>query len=268
LPVDINSSEWDHRLFPVVGERCRGDGNIPQTIRLGFCLVKGFNSDAAKRIMSARASKPFSGLYDVRHRARLNNGEIEALVAADAFKTLTGHRHQTHWQHMSLPQYRPLLESADIEVSQQEINDVTISAPTEAATVFADYDSIKLTLNTHPMALLRSEHPFNRCRSAAQLMDGRHKSFVRVAGLVTCRQRPGTKTGVLFLTLEDETGNSNIVVWRDVQQRFKRELLTSSLLMIKGVMERKHEVIHIIAGEIIDCSSLMTQLNINSRDFH
>lgn len=268
LPVDINSSEWHHRLVPAMGKEYGSDDGTPQTIRLGFCLMKGFNEEAAKRIVTARASQPFTNLYDVKRRAKLNNGELEALAAADAFRVLTGHRYQTHWQHMSLPQYRPLLEGVDIEISEDEKNEVMITAPTEAETVFADYESIKLTLNTHPMALLRSKYPFNRCKSAVQLMGGRHKSFVRVAGIVTCRQRPGTKTGVLFLTLEDETGNNNIVVWNDVQKRFKRELLTSSLLMIKGVMERKHEVVHIIAGEIIDCSSLMEKLNVNSRDFH
>lgn len=118
------------------------------------------------------------------------------------------------------------------------------------------------------MALLRSVHPFNRCKTAAELPALRHKSFVRVAGLVTCRQRPGTKSGVLFLTIEDETGNSNIVVWANVQEQFKREILTSSLIITKGILERKNEVIHIIAGEIIDSSAAIAQLQSQSRDFH
>jgi error-prone DNA polymerase len=264
LPVDIHHSCWEHQLVAA------SDGAIPRALRLGFCVIKSFNEAAGMRIAQARAEKPFASLYDLRRRAKLNSIELDALAAADAFKPMAGHRHNAYWQSVSLPQYRPLLESIDsvgntIEAMKE---DVMLEEPTEVQTVVADYGSTGLTLNTHPMALLRDQSPFNICKSAVQLRDVTHRRFVRVAGIVTGRQRPGTATGVLFVTLEDETGNVNVVVWKDVQERYKRELLTSKLLLIKGSAEIKNEVIHIIAGEIFDCSDAVDELNTRSRDFH
>jgi error-prone DNA polymerase len=268
LPADIHYSHWEHRLVS------EDDCTIPRTIRLGFCLVKNFNEEAAKRIEQARAKKPFASLYDLRRRARLNSIELDALAAADAFRPMAGHRHNAYWQSTSLPQYRPLLEQVDSAGADNEENivamadEIILAEPTEAQTVFADYASTGLTLNTHPMALLRDQSPFNICKSAVQLRDVTNHRFVRVAGIVTGRQRPGTATGVLFVTLEDETGNINVVVWKDVQERYKRELLTSKLLLIKGSAEKKNEVIHVIAGEIFDCGEAVDDLNTSSRDFH
>jgi error-prone DNA polymerase len=264
LPIDIHHSGWEHQLVPDSGSA------IPHTIRLGFCVIKGFNEKAANRIEQARATKPFASFYDLRRRARLNSIELDALAAADAFKPMAGHRHNAYWQSVSLPQYRPLLESVDSSGNAHEAmtGDVMLEEPTEVQTVFADYGSTGLTLNTHPMALLRDQPPFNICKSAVQLRDVTNHRFVRVAGLVTGRQRPGTATGVLFVTLEDETGNINIVVWKDVQERYKSELLTSKLLLIKGSAEKKNEVIHVIAGEILDYSDAVDELNTSSRDFH
>jgi error-prone DNA polymerase len=274
LPVDIHASHWEHRL--VSEDSSEGHHVIPRTIRLGFCVVKSFNEKAGQRIAQARAVKPFTSLYDLRRRATLNSIELDALAAADAFKPMAGHRHNAFWQSVSLPQYRPLLEQVDtsgacdavIGAGDAVAEEVTLAEPTEVQTVFADYGSTGLTLNTHPMALLRDQSPFNICKSAVQLRDVTHRRFVRVAGIVTGRQRPGTATGVLFVTLEDETGNINVVVWKDVQERYKRELLTSKLLFIKGSAERQNEVIHVIAGEILDYSEAIEQLNTSSRDFH
>ena len=131
-----------------------------------------------------------------------------------------------------------------------------------------DYRSIGLTLGRHPLALLRTRAPFAGCRSAHQLQTLNSGRFVRVAGLVTGRQRPGTASGVLFLTLEDETGNINVVVWRDRQERFRKALLRGQLLLVKGVMESRDSVIHVIAGEILDHSAALGALQTRSRDFH
>ena len=141
-------------------------------------------------------------------------------------------------------------------------------APGVAEEVLADYRSTGLTLRPHPMSLLRHSHPFNRCKRYADLAAIGNNRFIRIAGLVTGRQRPGTASGVLFLTLEDETGNSNVVVWPRVQQQFRQALMTSQLLLVKGTLETRDNVIHIIAGALYDYSESLKALHVKSRDFH
>ena len=134
--------------------------------------------------------------------------------------------------------------------------------------MISDYNSTGLSLNTHPMSLLRNSYPFNRCTPAQQLAHYGHNRFIRVAGLVTGRQRPGTASGVVFITLEDETGNINVVVWKQTQEHFRQALLTGKLLLITGTAESKHGVCHIIAGRIKDMSHTLAEANLKSRDFH
>jgi len=118
------------------------------------------------------------------------------------------------------------------------------------------------------MSLLRDRHPFNRCQRHADLAALGNRRFVRIAGLVTCRQRPGSASGVLFLTLEDETGNSNIVVWKRTQQHFRRALMSGQLLLVKGVVEQTDGVIHVIAGALYDYTGALADLRVESHDFH
>jgi error-prone DNA polymerase len=119
------------------------------------------------------------------------------------------------------------------------------------------------------MTLLRRQGRFNNCQTALSLRRYRHGQVTRIAGLVTGRQRPGSAAGVMFLTLEDETGNNNVVVWTSVLQRYRAALLQGQLLMIKGVVERENEVIHVVAGQILDVSSYLEEITpFKSRDFH
>jgi error-prone DNA polymerase len=140
--------------------------------------------------------------------------------------------------------------------------------PTEGEEIVADYASLGLTLGRHPLALLRPHLARNRMMTAAQLLEARHGQHVRAAGLVTCRQRPGTASGVIFVTLEDETGHTNVVVWRDLSQRQRRTLLGARLLGVHGVLERDGGVAHLIAGRLVDLSHLLGRLVTRSRDFH
>lgn len=142
------------------------------------------------------------------------------------------------------------------------------SAPTKVAEVFSDYCSIGLTLGEHPMSLLRSQYPFNRGKCYADLAAVNNNRFVRIAGIATGCQRPGSASGVLFLTPEDEIGNSNIVVWENLQQCFCQPLLTAKLLMIKGILEMDDNVTHIIVGELIDYSKHLLEPQTKSRDFY
>ena len=118
------------------------------------------------------------------------------------------------------------------------------------------------------MQLMRQQAVFKGCKNAQALLSISHGRFVRVAGLVTCRQRPGTASGVLFMTLEDETGNTNVVVWQSLQERYRRAILQGRVLLIKGVVEREGRVVHLVAGHIEDHSHLMPELLLASRDFH
>jgi error-prone DNA polymerase len=140
--------------------------------------------------------------------------------------------------------------------------------PAEGESIFEDYAALGLSLGRHPVALLRPLLEKRRMRTAADLLVARHGQVVHAAGLVTCRQRPGTASGVIFVTLEDETGQVNVVVWRDVSARQRRVLLGAQLLAVHGVLERDGDVAHLIAGRLEDLSPLLGGLTAASRDFH
>ena len=192
---------------------------------------------------------------------------MEALAAADALSGISGNRYQSHWQTMALEAHRPLLPHDSAAQRSQDDAAVT-AAPTLPEDVVADYQSTGLTLRSHPLALLRHQPPFDRCRRQTELETLGNHRFVRVAGLVTCRQRPGTASGVVFLTLEDETGNINVIVWPAIQERYRQSLMTAQLLLVKGTVESRDGVTHVIAGTLEDCSDRLSALAVQSRDFH
>jgi error-prone DNA polymerase len=258
LPIDVNQSHWDHQLLD----------DEQHSLRLGLRLVKGLSREGAERIMAGARHQPFLQVSDLRRRGQLDKRDMEALADADALASLSGHRHQAQWQIMALEEKRPLLENEQHQPARYFNDEVQLRAPGVAEEVLADYRSTGLTLRPHPMSLLRHNHPFNRCKRHADLPDIGNNRFIRIAGLVTGRQRPGTASGVLFLTLEDETGNSNVVVWPRVQQQFRQALMTSQLLLVKGTLECRDGVIHIIAGALFDYSESLKALHVKSRDFH
>jgi error-prone DNA polymerase len=257
LPVDVRYSFEDHTLERV------GDNPL-LALRLGFRLVKGLRKDAIEALLAARAEKSFHTLADFKRRTRLHSGQLEALIAADALRGLSGHRHQSHWEAASVEAEPPL----DIE-TEDASDGIALPAPSEIQDLTADYNSTGLTLGRHPLQLLRERFElFRRCRRQSELAALGNRRFVRVAGIVTGRQRPGTSTGVVFVTLEDETGNVNVVVWKDVQVRYREPLLKARVLLVKGVVETNHDVTHVIAGELIDCTQYLRDMNLESRDFH
>jgi len=193
---------------------------------------------------------------------------MEALADADALQSLSGHRHQSQWQIMALESPKPLLCDEQNRSASYFDDGVQLPAPQVAEEVLSDYRATGLTLRAHPMSLLRDRHPFDRCKRHTDLASLGNKRFVRIAGLVTCRQRPGSASGVLFLTLEDETGNSNIVVWQSTQQHFRQALMSGQLLLVTGIVETKDNVIHVIAGALYDYSHALDTLRLPSRNFH
>ncbi len=244
------------------GTQCRSPSPQP-ALRLGLCLVKGLSNAGAERLVIARRQRAFDSVADLAQRASLNAHDMQALAAAGALAGLSGHRRNALWDVSGIECTSPLLAGAPIA----EASPVLV-APTEGENIVADYSSLGLTLGRHPLALLRERLTRQRMSSAAELKLLPHGRIARVTGLVTGRQRPGTASGVTFVTLEDETGMVNVIVWRDLAERQRKELLRSSLLTVYGTLEREGEVVHLIAGRLHDQTALLGNLLTRSRDFH
>jgi error-prone DNA polymerase len=228
-----------------------------------MCMVKGLSEAGGKRIAAARALRAFDDVSDLARRAELNRHDIEALAAAGALAQLSGHRRRALWDVTGIERTSPLLADAPIgEVAP------TLMPPGEGESIIADYASLGLTLGRHPLALLRDRLQRQRMLTAAELHGLSHGRVTRVTGLVTGRQRPGTASGVTFVTLEDETGMINVIVWRDLAERQRKELLCSNLLTVYGTLEREGEVVHLIAARLRDQTALLGRLAARSRDFH
>jgi error-prone DNA polymerase len=252
-PIDVTCSNWDCTLE-------RADGAKP-ALRLGLRMVKGLSEAAALCIVAAR--EHIADIDDLAKKAQLNRHELACLAKADAFAALAGHRRNALWQTLGFDPPTKLLMEAKRSDPQADL-----FPPSEGQDIVADYAHTGLTLRRHPLALLRAKLQAKKIVTAADLKNIQHGQRIRVAGIVTCRQRPGTASGVTFITLEDETGYSNIVVWRALADRQRQVLLTASLMGIDGIIERKGEVIHIIAKRLSDHSKLLGNLVIESRDFH
>lgn len=267
LPIDINGSYHEHTL-----EKTNSNKRISNTnlgIRLGFCLVNSLDNKKAHMIEIWRDKTPFKSIQDLARRSTLTATDLQCLASADVLQSLSGNRHQARWDAAAIEPYLELFE--DAESTQQD--DLLTIAPTIKQDVINDYATTSLSLRPHLMTLLRDDKPFNKCTKQSDLKDLRHGEFVRVAGLVTGRQRPGTASGALFLTLEDETGNMNVIVWAGTQETYRKVLLTAKLMLIKGTVEINndnvsHTVVHIIAGQLHDYSERLEDLSIKSRDFH
>jgi len=256
--VDINRSNYENKLE----KTSEGKWGI----RMGFCEVKSLNDNQAKQISSWRNNIAFTSINDLVQRTQLSKNDIECLASADVLQTLAGDRHKARWLTAAIKPLTPLIDSESIE------QDLFTHSPSEEKDIISDYETLGFSLRQHPMALLRNEYPFNRCSKYIDLIDLPHKGFVRIAGLVTCHQRPGTAKGTMFITLEDETGNTNVIIWKSTQDTFRKILLTAKLLLIKGTVEIAEEnvaepVIHVIAGELVDYTDRLVDLEVKSRDF-
>jgi error-prone DNA polymerase len=257
LPVTINASDHDHLLTDV--EHQWG-------IRLGFRLIKGLSTGAIELLLQQRPTVGFSSLEQVQ-KLRLNQGDLAALASSGAFEALAGNRFQTRWQMMNDEHNLPLFANLIDSTTQQQSAQLSI-LPTVVDDLIEDQQSLGLTLGQHPIAILRQQNQLNRCISAEQLVGHRHRSMVSVVGVVTGRQSPGTASGVTFITLEDETGNINVIVYRNTAAKQKQAFLTATIMQVNGIIEREGEVIHIIAGKLIDLSKKINNYKNKSRNFH
>ena len=256
---DVALSEWECTLEEMVED----EPSRQPALRLGLCLVKGLSEAAGKRVALARRQSPFASVDDLVRRAALNQRDSEALAASGALSSLSGHRRSAVWDVSGIERLPEVLDRSSIAETP-----AVLAPPSEGEDIVADYASLGLSLGRHPLALLRERLACQRMATAAELKSLPHGRPARVTGLVTGRQRPGTASGVTFVTLEDETGMINVIVWNDLAERQRRELLRSSLLTVYGTLEREGEVVHLIASRLRDQTPLLGRLVTRSRDFH
>lgn len=223
--------------------------------------------DVAQRIAAERMQNAFTSTQDLALRCSLNEADLRALASADALRSLSGHRRQQVWDASALIPAPALLKGIPIEEDL-----LLLPAAEEGEEVVFDYAALGLSLRSHPLRLLRAELSKKKLLTALQMANYPSGRLVRACGLVTMRQRPQTAKGVVFITLEDETGSVNIIVWKAIKERFRQEVYQSRLLAVYGVWQRDEEsggdVRHVIAKRLVDMTPLLGALSTTSRDFH
>ena len=283
--ADVTASEWETGMEdafaagPSQGERSvrtgaaggeqpsppsreGGGGKGDVVVRLGLHRVKGLGEAAGARIAAARRTAAFADVADLARRAELSRADLDSLAAAGVLSGLTFHRRAAAWAAAAVPVQRDLLFDAPAVETPPRL-----AAPSEGEDLVADYAYLGLTLGRHPLLLLRGHLDRWRYATASRLRELEHRRPARAAGIVTCRQRPGTAGGTVFLTLEDETGLANVIVHAQLAERQRRELLGARLLGVLGVLSREGEVVHLIARRLVDHTELLGALPTASRDF-
>ncbi len=266
LPVDVLRSGWDSSLERDAGVAACCDALWP--VRLGLNRLNGFREVDAQRLIAARAAGPFSGVEDLARRAGLDTPALQLLAQGDALLPLVGHQHQAAWAVRGID----TRATAMLAATRTDEAPAELLPPAQGEAIVADYRATGLSLKAHPLALLRDRLATFKIQPAAVLALYRHGQLARASGLVTHRQRPETAKGVVFVTLEDESGAVNVIVWPAVAKAQRQALLASTLLTVYGVWQRQgdngREVRHLIAKTLIDHSELLQGLVARSRNFH
>jgi len=287
-PVDVMQSDWDTTLqvdetAAALPPGALGAPNAPngpnapnavcplRPVRLGLGRISGLAQEAGERIVVARGNGgngcnggndgegPFIDAEDLSRRARLDARDLGLLAAADALRALSGHRHQAAWAVAGIDtRATPLLRTTRTAEAQPAPD--ALRPPGDAASTLADYRAFGLTLGTHPVALLRTALSAFRVQPAAVLQHYPTGRLARASGIVTHRQRPETAKGVVFVTLEDDTGSVNVIVWPQVAEAQRRALLSSALLTVYGVWQRQGEIRHLVARQLVDHTPLLQRL--------
>ena len=258
-PVDVCHSDWDSTLEPDALP-----AGMQPAIRLGLREIKGLPESVGRQLTAARGERTFSSVTDTCRRGGLDAGARRLLAGAGALRGLAGHRHRAYWAISGVEPALPLWQGED-DVRESR---VTLPVPSMADDVWADHASLGHSLGPHPLQLLRARLATRRYLRSRELVSLPHGSRVKHAGLVTSRQRPSTANGTTFLTLEDEDGLVNVIVWRDLLQRQRRVLLDARLLAVDGRLESAEGVRHLIAERLLDLTGMLEGLATRSRDFH
>lgn len=276
LPPDVTHSDWDCSLATVPDDFDPTSPSAwPQAhaqvthladqpvVRLGLRLISGLGQEAAQRIEMARRSAPFRDVDDLARRAGLEQDEVRALASGDALRSLAGHRRQQVWDAAGLHRAPALLREAPVTEGT-----LALPAPPEGEDILFDHASLGLTLRRHPLALLRPRLQSQRLQTSAELLALPKGRLARACGIVVGRQQPGTASGVVFVTLEDEMGSVNVIVRPELKARQRTELVHARLLAVYGVWQREGQVCHLVAHFLKDLTPLLGRLSPRSRDFH
>jgi error-prone DNA polymerase len=254
-PVDVNHSDWDSSL--------EEDAHGLPAIRLGLRVVKGFSFRGGERVLQARADGFFADVEDLARRTQCDAGDIGALAASDALKSLSSNRHRARWDVAGVEPARPLLENVRIPEAIP-----MLKPPGEAEDIAADYRYTGMSLRSHPLALLREPLSGLKVEPAATVQQCPSGRKVHTAGLVITRQRPSSGGGVVFVTIEDESGYLNLIVWKRLAESQRRTLLGAALLGVEGRIQREGKVLHVVAEKLHDYSHLLSEgFTPRSRDF-
>ncbi len=247
--VDINYSFWDY----VLEEK---SGNY-KSLRLGFRQISGLRIEELELLISQR-TKPYQNLTELL-TAGISLSSLEKLADADAFRSIGLDRRQALWEVSALADSPIALFEGQTSESKKEIQ-IALPLMAKSEHVLQDYASTSLSLKAHPLSFLRPQFNALQITTNEQLKSTANGTKVKVAGLVLIRQRPGTAKGVCFVTIEDETGSANIVVWPNMFTKYRKEVISSKLLMIEGKLQREKEVTHVVAERCFDISGLLQQL--------
>lgn len=273
-PPDVLHSDWDCTLEPpddeapvdAVAELPNPDRHTTPTqpaVRLGLRLVAGLDESSARRIVQARALGPCPDTETLALRAGLNAATLRALASGDALLGLAGHRRQQVWDAAALHATPALLRDAPVAEAA-----LVLPAAPEGEEIVFDYAALGLTLRRHPLALLRPRLARLGLQTAQALQTWANGRPAQACGLVLARQQPGTAKGVVFVTLEDETGHVQVIVWKALREQQRATLLTARLLAVRGTWQREGEVCHLIAAHLEDLTPWLGRLSTHSRDFH
>ena len=277
LPAEISSSLYDCTLEFPKGCRKQNDHSrlcLDPKLRIGFRLIKGMSETGANAITEVRQAGEFASIQDLVFRSGINKKDLESLAASDALKGLSGDRHRAFWQASGVEKEERENESqsfsffADQNFADSDFGiDVLLPVASEGQNIVGDYTSTGFTLRRHPLALFREHLNNYQVSTASDLATIEIEASAKVTGLVTCRQRPMTAAGVTFLTLEDESGFINVVVWPNLGEKFRPVVRQAMLLGVVGHVQKSEGVIHLIARELVDLSHWLGTMELSSRDF-
>lgn len=258
LPVDVNESLYDCTL-----ETSIDDDNEAHHLRLGLRMAKGLSKETAETLIVERKNSLYTSVQDIAARTKLKQSDLESLANADALNSISSDRHRAYWQVLDSTQTSPLFPTA-----QTEDTDLMLRKPREGEDILTDYASTGLSLRRHPLALLRDRLDKRGVTTSKGLWELNNNANAKAAGIVTSRQRPGTAAGVMFFTLEDETGFINVVIWPALFEKQRHMLPRTKCLEISGTVQKQDGVLHLIARQCSDLSAWLGEMELPSRNFH